>query len=141
MLTLTRQGNDIFYNDTKLTINKQASKGKGNEVVKIEGLPEANGAKWISLSRVKEGTHDYEVQGRIVTSTGSYTLTPEEKAEVDKLQARIDEIKSAAKARHTPKFKFLSNFEFNALTKEQQDDYADRLESYIEALKNGQRLK
>lgn len=103
MLTLTRKGNDVFHNGIKLTRVDQATKGPGNEVIKIAGLEGSNGAKWISLSKLQEGKNEVEVKGKEVVSGGSYTLTPAEKAEVDKLQARIDEIKAAAKARYVPK--------------------------------------
>jgi hypothetical protein len=103
MLTLVRNGKDVFHNGIKLTRVDQATKGPGNEVIKIEGLEGSNGAKWISLSKLQEGTNEVNVQGKVITNTGSYTLTPQEKAEVDKLQARIDEIKSIARSRFQPK--------------------------------------
>jgi len=100
MLQLTKQGKDVYHEGKKLTRVDQATKGPGNEVIKIEGLPGSNGAKWISLSKLKEGLNQVEVSGKQVTSTGSYTLTPAEKEEVDKLQARITEIKDAARLRY-----------------------------------------
>lgn len=103
MLVLVRNGNEVYHNDTKLTIVEQATKGPGKEVVKIDGLDGSNGQKWMSLSKLDEGKNEVSCKGREVTSTGSYTLNPAEKAEVDQLQARIDEIKNAAKARYVPK--------------------------------------
>lgn len=103
MLVLVRNGNEVVCNGQKLTIVEQATKGPGNEVVKIEGLEGSNGAKWISLKKLQEGKNEINPIAKQVVSTGSYTLNMVEKAEIDKLQARINEIKAAAKARYVPK--------------------------------------
>ena len=101
MITLIREGRDVFYEGTKLTRVDQASKGPGNEVIKIDGLPGTNGAKWISLSKLKEGLNEnIEVKGKEVTNSGSYTLTQSEKDEIAKLQKRIDEIKEIGRKRY-----------------------------------------
>lgn len=107
MLVLVRNGKEVSCNGQKLTIVEQATKGPGNEVVKIEGLDGANGAKWISLKKLQEGKNELNPQAKQVVSTGSYTLNMAEKAEIDKLQARINEIKEAAKARYVAKPKFV----------------------------------
>ena len=91
MIKLTKVGRDVFYEGTKLTRVDQATKGPGNEVIKIDGLEGSNGAKWISLSKLQEGENEIEVKGKIVTNSGSYTLTQSEKDEMAKLQKRIDE--------------------------------------------------
>jgi hypothetical protein len=132
MLELVRKGNDVYHNGTKLTRVDQATKGPGNEVIKIVGLEGSNGAKWISLSKLQEGLNKVEVSAKQVTSTGSYTLTPQEKAEVDKLQARIDEIKTQARERYVPKPKFVDP---TSLTPEQRETEATRLEAYLKALR------
>jgi len=100
MLKLTRKGRDVFYEGTKLTRVDQATKGPGNEVIKIDGLEGSNGAKWISLSKLQEGENEIEVKGKIVTNSGSYTLTQSEKDEMAKLQKRIDEIKAIGRKRY-----------------------------------------
>lgn len=100
MITLTRVGRDVFYEGTKLTRVDQSTKGPGNEVIKIDGLPGTNGAKWISLSKLKEGLNEIEVKGKEVTNSGSYTLTQSEKDEMNKLQKRIDEIKEIGRKRY-----------------------------------------
>lgn len=100
MLKLTRKGRDVFHEGTKLTMVEQATKGPGNEVIKIDGLEGSNGAKWISLSKLKEGLNEIEVKGKIVTNSGSYTLTQSEKDEMAKLQKRIDEIKAIGRKRY-----------------------------------------
>lgn len=100
MIKLTRKGRDVFYEGTKLTRVDQATKGPGNEVIKIEGLEGSNGAKWISLSKLQEGLNEIEVKGKTVTNSGSYTLTQSEKDEIAKLQKRIDEIKAIGRKRY-----------------------------------------
>lgn len=107
MLELTRKGQDVYHKGIKLTRVDQATKGPGNEVIKIEGLPESNGQKWVSLRQLKEGINQIQTKGRQVVSTTTYILNPTEKAEVDKLQARINQIKDAARLRYQaqPKFK------------------------------------
>ena len=100
MIKLTRVGRDVFHEETKLTRVDQATKGPGNEVIKIDGLEGSNGAKWISLSKLQEGENEIEVKGKIVTNSGSYTLTQSEKDEMTKLQKRIDEIKEIGRKRY-----------------------------------------
>jgi hypothetical protein len=124
MLKLTRTGNDVFHNGTKLTRVDQATKGPGNEVIKIEGLPGSNGAKWISLSKLREGENTVEVQGKQVTNSGSYSYTPEEKTELDKLQTRINEIKTQAKLRYESQPK---KVDASKLTPEQLEEYIAKL--------------
>lgn len=125
MLTLVRKGQDVYHNGVKLTRVDQASKGPGNEVIKIEGLPESNGQKWVSLRQLKEGENQISTKGREVVATTTYILNPTEKAEVDKLQARINEIKEVARKRYqaTPKFKNV------------KDMNPTELEAYIKYLK------
>ena len=105
MLVLTRKGMDVFHDNVKLTMVAQATKGANKEVVKIDGLPGSNGQKWLSLSTLKEGLNKLNnLKGREVTVTSKgYSLTTEEQKKVDALQAQIDVIVNAAKARYTPK--------------------------------------
>lgn len=104
-LVLTRKGNDVFHDSKKLTIVAQSTKGPGNEVVKIEGLPNANGKKWISLGLLNEGINELTCTARNVTRHAqpakiAYTLTTDEDAQVKALQTQIDAIIDAAKARY-----------------------------------------
>jgi len=131
MLELVRKGRDVYHNQVKLTMVEQKTKGPGNEVIKVEGLSGANGAKWVSLKKLKEGVNQVELVAKEVTSTGSYTLTPTEKAEVDKLQARIDEIKTQAKARFVPKTGF--GIDPTKATAEEVEAYIEKLRKSIEA--------
>lgn len=123
MLVLERKGDEVYCNGSKLTINPQATKGPGKEVVKVDGLEGSNGQKWISLNRLKEGINEIECQAREVTRTIRYTLTSEEQAQIDELQAQIDAIIEAAKAR-----KELTLEDIKKLPIEQQ---IQELEKYI----------
>ena len=101
MLKLTRKGNEVFFEGKKLTIVAQATKG---EVVKIAGLEGSNGQKWLALAKLKEGENSVECQGREgVVVTKSYSLTEDEAKKVKELQAQIDAIIEAAKARYVAK--------------------------------------
>lgn len=104
MLKLERKGMEVFCNGQKLTVVPQATKGPNKEVVKIAGLEGSNGQKWVALAKLKEGPNELECQGREVVVTGkSYQLTEEESKKVKDLQAQIDAIIEAAKARYVAK--------------------------------------
>ena len=132
MLELVRNGRSVTCNGQKLTMVEQASKGPGNEVIKIEGLEGANGAKWISLSKLQEGLNQVNTKGKEVVATQSYTLNMVEKAEIDKLQARINEIKDAARKRYVAKPQFVDP---TGLSKEQREAKALEIEKYLKALR------
>jgi len=132
MLELTRLGSKVTHKGIELTMVEQATKGPGNEVIKIEGLEGANGAKWISLRKLQEGINKVETKGREVTATQSYTLNMVEKAQVDKLQAQIDEIKAQAKARYVAKPKFVDPATLNAQERELK---AQEIEKYLKTLR------
>lgn len=102
MLELTKKGNEVFYKDKKLTIIAQTTKGEGKEVVKVEGIEEANGQKFISLSKLVEGTNTLECKPREVVNSKKYVLTETEKLEVEELQTKIDKIIEVAKSRYVP---------------------------------------
>lgn len=133
MLVLERKGNEVFCQGQKLTIVAQATKGPGKEVVKIKGLEGSNGQTWMSLSRLNEGLNEVECKAREVVSNSKYTLTSEEKARIDKLQAEIDSIIEAAKARYVAK----PNLNVNpaTMTEAQRLELASQLEAYIASLK------
>lgn len=134
MLLLTRKGDDVFHNGVKLTVVKQKSKGPNKEVVKIEGLEGSNGQKWVSLSLLNEGeTELTHLKGREVTSSRKYQLTKDEQLEVDKLQARIDEILEVAKSRYVPRPNF--NLNISELSKEERDKHIEHVQRYLSTLK------
>lgn len=133
MLELERKGNEVYCQGQKLTIVAQATKGPGKEVVKIKDLPGSNGQTWISLSRLSEGLNTIECKAREVASTSKYSLTSEEKARIDELQAEIDAIINAAKARYVAK----PNMNRNPanMTEAERLELASQLEAYIASLK------
>ena len=133
MLVLERKGDEVFCQGVKLTIVAQATKGPGKEVVKIKGLEGSNGQTWISLSRLKEGVNEVECKAREVVSTSKYTLTSEEKARIDELQAEIDVIIAKAKSRYVAKPNL--NVDPSKMTEEQRLELAAQLEKYIANLK------
>ena len=128
MLKLEKLNNEVFYNGVKLKINAQASKGPNNEVVYVADLPEANGQKWISLKKLHEGINELECQGREVTISKKYVLTPEEAQKVAELQAQIDAIINAAKSRYVPKTNIN---DINKLTTEQKLALIAQLEAQL----------
>jgi hypothetical protein len=103
MLKLERINDEVYFEGKKLTIVAQATKGPGKEVVKIEGLPDSNGQKWISLKKLEQGINEIQCEAREVTVGAKYKLTAEEQARVNELQNKIDEIINAAKARYVAK--------------------------------------
>jgi len=132
MLELVRSGRVVTCNGHKLTMVEQATKGAGNEVIKIEGLEGANGAKWISLSKLQEGLNKVEVKGKEVTATQTYVLNMVEKAEVDRLQGEINKIKEAARLRYVQKPKFVDP---SSLTQEEKLLKAAEVQKYLDSLK------
>lgn len=133
MLVLERKGDEVFCNGQKLTIVAQASKGPNKEVVKVAGLEGANGQKWVSLSKLKEGLNEIECNGREVSTSKAYVLTEEEKAQVAELQSQIDAIIEVAKARYVAKPKL--NIDPGKLSEEERVAYIANLEKYIATLK------
>lgn len=103
MLTLERKGYEITCDGKKLTVVKQKTKGPNKEVVKIEGLEGSNGKKWLSLSLIPDNATTTFTDDELVPhEVTKYELTPEETKEVAELQAKIDAIINAAKARYVP---------------------------------------
>lgn len=133
-LVLTRTGNEVFHESKKLTIVAQATKGPGNEVVKIEGLPNSNGKKWISLGLLKQGLNELTCTARDVTrhaqpAKRNYTLTTDEDAQVKALQAQIDTIIDAAKARYVARPNL--DIDVTKLTPEEKAAYIEQVKKYF----------
>lgn len=121
IMLLVRKDNDVFFNGKKLTIVAQASKGPGNEVVKIDGLEGSNGQKWISLSKLHQGENDFFTQAREIVATQSYRLNEEEANEVKALQAKIDVIINNAKSRYVAKPKLDDIAKIKDMSKEDKE--------------------
>ncbi|NLL64076.1 MAG: hypothetical protein GX241_07620 [Ruminococcaceae bacterium] len=142
-LILVRRGNEVFCNDIKLYINEQRTKndGKGAPVVKIEGLPNSNGQKWISLNKLNEGENVIEAKGANRTSSkNKYILTPDEQkivnelqSEIDKLQSKMNSIIEKAKERYVPIPDL--KVDINSLSQEERIKLLGSLESYLSALR------
>lgn len=128
MLVLERKGYEITCEGKKLTVVKQESKGPNKEVVKIAGLAGSNGKQWLSLTLIPDNTTttitDDKLVPRVVTNSKQYELTSEEAQEVKELQAKIDTIINAAKARYVP-----------APKKDITKMSIDELQAYIDAKK------
>ena len=137
MLKLIRTENGVFYNDRKLTIVAQATKGPGKEVVKIEGLPGSDGAKWISLNKLSMGENDIVPVKREIA--GGYTLTDDEKARIDELQGEIDAIKARARQRNVNKGGLKTFDEIMAMDEESRVAYIRMLEERCEQIKKEMR--
>lgn len=137
MLKLIRTQDGVFYNDRKLTIVAQATKGPGKEVVKIEGLPGSDGAKWISLNKLSMGENDIVPVKREIA--GGYSLTDEEKARIDELQGEIDAIKERARKRNANKGSLKTFDEIMAMDEKSRVEYIRMLEERCEQIKREMR--
>ena len=137
MLKLIRTQDGVFYNDRKLTIVAQATKGPGKEVVKIEGLPGSDGAKWISLNKLSMGENDIVPVKREVA--GGYSLTDDEKARIDELQGEIDAIKERARKRNANKGGLKTFDEIMAMDEDSRVAYIRMLEERCEQIKKEMR--
>lgn len=137
MLKLIRTQDGVFYNDRKLTIVAQATKGPGKEVVKIEGLPGSDGAKWISLNKLSMGENDIVPVKREVA--GGYSLTDDEKARIDELQGEIDAIKERARKRNANKGSLKTFDEIMAMDEDSRVAYIRMLEERCEQIKREMR--
>lgn len=134
MLKLEKIENEVYYNGIKLRINKQASKGPGNEVVYIKDCPEANGQTWISLSRLKDGINEIECKARELTTHNKYELTKDELSRIAELQAEIDAIKAAAKARYVEKPNF--KVDISKLSDAEKQAHIEKVQNYVKYLQN-----
>lgn len=126
MITLTRKENEVFCNGQKLQIIPQASKGPGNEAVRIEGLPGANGRKWIMLKSLDEGDNTIEVESLHRTKSDrsqNISLTDTERAEIQAHKDAIEAIMVNARKRQARYSNPLS------LTNDELTDYIKYLEN------------
>lgn len=130
MLELERKGGEVYCLGRKLTIVAQATKGEGKEVVKIEGLEGSNGQKWVSLSRLQEGTNTLECSGKVMTTSTKVMLTDDEAKEIAELQARIDTIKDAAKARYKAQPKLVPMSSIASMTEEEKLAKIEEIKAY-----------
>ena len=132
----------VYYNNTELRINKQASKGPGNEVIDLSRVPEARelNRKWLSLSKLHEGSNTVTLEATNRTQTTSnhekdYILNSDEQAQINELnaqiatlQAQIDAIIENAKSRYVSA---PESVDVTQLSDEQLKDYLARVEKYL----------
>lgn len=133
MLILERKDDKVYYNGVELKINKQSTKGPGHEAVYIADCPEAMGQKWVSLKRLNDGINEIECKAREVSSNNKYRLTDDEKAEIDELQSRIDEIINNAKQRYVK----VPNLNVNVdkLSHEEKLEHIETVQKYLDSLR------
>ena len=117
-----------------LYVLKQGTKGPGNETVKIANLPGSNGRQWLSLNRLRDGEiTEIELEEarpkRILGS--SLNLTEDEKAEIERLENRIKEIKENARKRQPVKPDL--NINVDELSNEELIEYAKMLNQYLKS--------
>ena len=137
-LFIKREGKKVYDENGKLlTINEQKSKGAGNEVVKIEGMKNSNGQKWLALTKIKEGENwfDCKKANRTLSSAPEvlYELNADEKAEIEELQKQIDTIIETAKARYVKKPNL--NIKIEELSQEEKQKHIEELEKYLNSLR------
>lgn len=134
-LVLNRIEDKVYYNDIELKINKQSSKGPGNEVVYIKDLPESNGQTWISLKKLNEGLNEFECKPKTYTHKEKYTLTDDEQKRITELQNEITKIIETAKQRYVEE-PTLTIKQVDALSNEDRLAYIDNVKKYLESLLN-----
>ena len=137
-LFIKREGKKVYDEAGKaITINAQKSKGPGNEFVKIEGMKNSNGQKWIALSKVKEGDNwfDCKKSNRKLSSAPEvlYELNADEEKEIAELQKQIDAIIEVAKARYVKKPNL--NIKIAELTADEKAKHIEELEKYLNSLR------
>ena len=131
---IIKNGHEIIVNGIKCKVIRQESKGPNKEVVDIEKAVGTDWQKYISLSKLAEGSQDVQLKPRKVVDSKNYTLTEEEKTQVEELQAQIDAIIENAKARYV-KFSFKSTIDTSKLNNAQKLEAIRQLEAQLEKLK------
>lgn len=92
---------EVTRNGKKLPIQKQASKGPGNEQVVLYKEPDlVEYQKFVSLRRLGDGDNEIELQPRRdVKLQSKVVYTSEELEALNALKAKIKEIEDAARSR------------------------------------------
>lgn len=125
----------------ELAINRQASKGPGNEVVNIHGLEGSNGRHWIALKKIAEGTNDLDLieppkktqAGGKVISGWSFNKT--EEAEFNKLNEQMKELQekiNGLKRQAIERYNSRPNLDIDVttMTEEEKSAHIEKLLSY-----------
>lgn len=127
---IVKNGYEVMVDGIACKVIKQESKGTNKEVVDIEKAVGTDWQKYISLSKLVEGSQEVELKPRKVVDSKNYTLTEDEKTQVANLQAQIDAIIDAAKARYVAPSKVNLN-NINSLTTEQKLALIAQLEAQL----------
>ena len=131
---IVKNGYEVMVDGIKCKVIKQESKGANKEVVDIEKAVGTDWQKYISLSKLVEGSQDVQLKPRKVVDSKNYTLTEDEKTQIEELQAQIDAIIENAKARYV-KFSFKSTIDASKLNNAQKLEAIRQLEAQLEKLK------
>lgn len=133
-IEIIKNGYEIMVENVRCKVITQASKGEHKEVVNIEPAVGDKWQKYISLSKLIDGTQTYEINERRETSTKLYKLTIDEQNEIDALQAKIDAIIENAKKRYVKPID-MNKVDITKLTKEQKAILIAQLEAQRDALR------
>jgi len=128
IVKISRDGYKVLVDGVQYHINPQTSKGPGNEIVELKKMNHPELQQSISLSKIPDGCVDFEFElapRKEVTSKKDYELTEDEQKQVNELQAQIDAIKDAARARYIPS---------KAKAKDPNKMSAQELKDYIASL-------
>lgn len=135
-LVVELKGRDLYHDGKLLKRVDQATKGPGNEVFKIEGLPNTNGKKWISLSILAQGINEITCTAssatrlpQAKTTKKEYEFTEEEAIEVGMLQGKINDIINVAKARYVSPPDFTKNP--STMTEQERQAQIEHIKNYM----------
>ena len=131
---IIKNGEEIIVNGVKCPVVHE--RAKNNTYLDINKLGFESWQKHIGLQFLVEGKQEFELKPRSNKGAhGKYTLTPEEEQEIAKLNARIDEIIEAAKARYVKPIKFNKIKDVSKLTAEQKLSAIEQAEALIAKLR------
>ena len=131
---IVKNGYEIIVNNVACKVIKQESKGLNKEVVDIEKAVGPEYQRYVSLSKLVDGSQIVELKPRKIVESKQYSLTQEEQTQIDELQAQIDAIIEAAKARYV-KVSFKSTIDTSKLSDAQKLEAIRQLEAQLEKLK------
>lgn len=131
---IVKNGYEIIVNNVACKVIKQESKGLNKEVVDIEKAVGPEYQRYVSLSKLVDGSQIVELKPRKIVESKQYSLTQDEQTQIDELQAQIDAIIEAAKARYVAPSKVNLN-NINNLTNEQKLALIAQLEAQLKSNK------
>ena len=133
-IEIVKNGEEIIVNGVKCPVKHE--RAKNNTYLDIDKLGFEAWQKHIGLQFLVEGKQEFELKPRSNKGAkAKYTLTPEEEQEIAELNARIDEIIEAAKARYVKPIKFNKIKDVSKLTEEQKLSAIAQAEALIAKLR------